>query len=103
MDHGPTPLMELLNQRWDEFLKDAPDPSFEKPFRRPVFAPEGLRAIDRAARHHAEANASDPFAWGRVRHYMRQGFLSPADVDKEAHGALVARKRDGVTFAAVLK
>lgn len=98
-----SPLLDLLDQRWNELLKDVPDPTGEKPFKRPVFDPgRGAALIDGAARHHAEAWASDPFAWGRTRHYMRQGYETPSEVEKDAHGILIARKRGGATFAAVM-
>lgn len=95
------PLLDLLDQRWQEFIKDIPDPSQHAPVRRPIYAPAFQSELRKVAHEHGEAHNSDPFAAGRALHYMRQGFWSPAEVRKDAHQSTQARRAQGVTFPAV--
>jgi hypothetical protein len=81
MQDKSAPLLELLNQRWDEFLSKAPDPTPERPFKRPVY---DRNVVVRAARLHADAHRSDPFAGARITHYLKQGYVSPSEVEHDA-------------------
>lgn len=94
-------LLAILDQRWNDIIKDIPDPSTEKPYRRPQYEGDLSMAVIRAARLYAEAHASDPYAFVRARHYIRQGLWSIADVEKEARSLTSARKAQGITFPIV--
>jgi hypothetical protein len=96
-----TPLLELLAGRWHDFIEKIPDPTRDKPVARPVVDDKLLRQFREAARSWAEANLSDPFAYGRAMRYMRQGLWLPSEVMSQARGLVGARKAQGVTFAYV--
>ena len=94
--HAPekyAPLLELLKQRWDEFVGKLPDPTLHKPVARPHFS--GDNQLRQAAREHAQADNSDPFAYGRAMRYMRQGYWLPSEVVDEARGRTRARVNNG--------
>lgn len=90
-----TPLLDLLGSRWAAEIEGLPDPAWDRPYRRPRIE---RRVLVEAARLHAEANHSDPFAYGRAMRYMQQGFLEPAEVRTDALAKVAARKGEGVTF-----
>lgn len=92
------PLLELLNQRWDEIISGLPDPSPDKPFKRPVFRGYEKEAIVAIAREHAQAHNSDPFAFARMRHYIRQGYALPSDVQHDARALLGSRRAHGIVI-----
>lgn len=94
-----TPLLDLLAQRWvDLKLDHVPDPTHHDPAPRPVFTPEGERKVREAAELHAQANASDPFAYGRALRQMKAGHMLPSEVRSDAMSRIAARKAEGVTF-----
>lgn len=93
-----TPLLALLDQRWNEFIKDIPQPTEHRPSPRPHFSVDGRRLIDMAARAHAQANHTDPFAFGRARRYMQQGYWLPSEVSKDAVGVTQSRRNQGISF-----
>lgn len=93
-----TPLLALLDQRWNETIKHIPDPSDVRPTPRPVYDANGKRLADMAARSHAQANHADPFAYGRARHYMRQGYWLQSDVAHDAAGITASRRNQGISF-----
>lgn len=93
-----TPLLELLAQRWQEFVSALPDPAEHTPVKRPTFSPAGLAAAREAARLHAEAHNSDPFAYGRALRRIRSGEWLTSDVRADALSRTAARKGEGVTF-----
>lgn len=96
-----SPLLELLDQRWNEVIRDIPDPTADEPAHRPVFAPDFQRQLRTIAQSHGEANNSDPFAAGRAMHYMRQGYYLPSEVRDDARKATSQRRAQGVTFPSV--
>lgn len=44
----------------------------------PVWTPAQTEMLRRAASHHAQANPSDPFAYGRMLCHLRRGIEAPA-------------------------
>lgn len=95
------PLLDLLDQRWNEYIKDMPDPTQQAPAKRPVYAPEFKTELRKVAHEHGEAHNSDPFAAGRALRYMQQGYWSPSEVRKDAADATKTRRSQGVTFPSV--
>lgn len=91
-------LLLLLDQRWQEIIKDMPDPTDTKPYRRPQYEGDLADAVRRVSGLYAEAHASDPHAYARCRHYIRQGLWSIGDVEKEARALTSARKAHGISF-----
>jgi hypothetical protein len=77
MHSKSTPLLELLNERWKEFIKDAPDT-----FKRPVYSDKDV--IARALVSIGRRQNSDPFALGRAALHIRQGFINPFEAIKDA-------------------
>jgi hypothetical protein len=76
-------LLTLLAQRFKDLgLGDG------KPYRKPQRLDKS--AVERAAKLHAQANRSDPYAYGRVMLHMRQGYELASDIIKEANGRLAA-------------
>ncbi|MGD9881233.1 MAG: hypothetical protein AB7F22_07700 [Reyranella sp.] len=94
-----SPLLELLDQRWNDIIKDIPDPTRDRPARRPFYPTQA--PLYEAARLHGEADANDPFAAARALHYMRQGYWLPSDVKADALRRTSTRRAEGVTFPAV--
>lgn len=95
-----TPLLELLDQRWRDFVKDMPDPTIHVPAKRPDYGASAYDLIRSAARLHAEANNSDPFAYGRMVKHIQQGFVSIGEARSDAMSRIAIRKGEGVTFPA---
>lgn len=96
-----TPLLEVLNQRWQDVIQHIPDVTTDKPAARPIFHVDGLKAARQAALLHAEANNSDPFAGRRAYHYIRQGYWSASEVRADALRETQARRSAGATFPTV--
>lgn len=96
-----SPLLDLLDQRWNDFIKGIPDPTQNEPAHRPAFGGEFKLGLRRIAHAHGEANNSDPFAASRAYHYMRQGYMLPSEVRDDAHAATSKRRSEGVTFPSV--
>lgn len=70
-------LLTLLNSRWDAFIKQLPD-AYTVP-------PQGTRDnIEDAARLHARANHTDPFAYGRIKMEIKRGLADWRSVRTEA-------------------
>lgn len=88
-------LLELLQRNWDGGLKDLPDT-----YRVPPTKPD---EIERAARLHAQADHSDPFAYGRIKLHLRRGLAVASEVAASANARMSARASQGITFPAVLK
>lgn len=95
---GPSELLALLDRRWNEEVKDLPDT-----YRAPPMTEKRRSEIEVAAIAHAQADHSNPFAWGRVRLHMKRGIEEPAKVRAAAFAALSARVRVGVYIPAVTK
>jgi hypothetical protein len=93
-----TPLLELINQRWQEFIKDIPDPTLHAPAARPVFALGTDWQLREAARLYAQSDHSDPFAYGRAMRYMRQGYWLPSEVRTDARARIQARVAAGINI-----
>lgn len=68
-------------------LEDLRPPEYKEP----VSTPDREREIQRAASLHAKAEASDPFARGRIICHMRRGIELPSDVIATASSRLAAR------------
>lgn len=98
MTTDASPLLSLLDQRWNDDIKNIPDWTPEKPFPRPVFHADGLALVNRTSREYAEAHNADPFAYSRCRHYLRRGLWSVADVQHETRGLIASRKAQGISF-----
>lgn len=82
MDKKIPPLIDLLNQRWDDFLSKVPDPTPDRPFKRPVYGDKA--PVTRAIRLYADAHRSDPFAGARIAHYLKQGYVLLSEVEHDA-------------------
>ncbi len=67
-NRAPDALLEMLRSRWDSEIKYMPDR-----YRQPIQAPD---KIERGARLHAEANKSDPYAYGRMKLHLTRGLDS---------------------------
>lgn len=93
-----SPLLSLLDQRWQDEIKDIPDPTPEKPARRPYFGADGLALVRRTSREYAEAHSADPFAFFRCRNYIARGYWAIPDVQREVRGLIASRKSQGITF-----
>jgi hypothetical protein len=94
-----TPLLELLEQRWREFIKDIPDPTLHEPAKRPHFAADADEKLLRpAARQYAQADNSDPNAFGRAMRRMRSGEWLPSEVRTDAIARIHARVVQGITI-----
>lgn len=78
-------LLELLNRNkaWDL-------PSYKLPQHKAG----DLAKIEEAARAHALADNSDPFAFYRIRLYMWCGFELASDISKEAKSRLSRRAHE---------
>lgn len=94
------PLLELLDQRWRDTIQHMPDPTPERPAKRPDYQLP-LETLKGYARDHAEANNSDPFAARTALHYMHRGYWLASDVREDARSRTSARRAQGVTFPAV--
>ena len=94
-----TGLLELLDSRWKNEIEKLPDVSFHRPFKRPVFDEQAAKlALPRVARLHAQAHHTDPFAYARIIHDMRQGFVTQSEVEQDARNLLGARRAAGIVF-----
>lgn len=93
-----TPLLELLNFRWEQEVKYIPDPTWNEPFKRPHFTPAEQDRLRQAARLHAQANNSDPFAYGRIVRAMRHGYATISEVRDEALKQIGARTANGIVI-----
>lgn len=96
-----SPLLELLESRWREFVSGLPDPTPHEPAKRPNFNAQGLSDQRAAATLYAEANNSDPFAYGRCLRYLRQGYWLASEVRNDALSRINARRLQGVVFPIV--
>ena len=96
-----TGLLELLEARWRNEIEKLPHPTADRPFKRPVFDEQYRKVtLPRVARLHAQAHHTDPYAYGRCIHDMRQGFATPSEVEQDARNMLGARRAAGITFPA---
>lgn len=92
-------LVELLDARWRSEIQGLPDPTPDRPFKRPIFDEQSRKTtLPRVARLHAQAHHTDPFAYGRCIHAMRQGYSLPSEVEQDARNILGARRAAGITF-----
>lgn len=92
-------LVDLLDSRWCSEIQGLPDVTPERPFKRPVFTEDYCKTtLPRVARLHAQAHHTDPYAYGRCIHDMRQGFVTPSEVEQDARNILGARRAAGITF-----
>ena len=79
-------LLDVLAQRWAEFLEKAPDT-----YKAPVFSP-GADAMTRSAlRLHAEANRSDPFAYARAAKDVKHGYVTIQELETDARNRIGAQ------------
>lgn len=78
-----TPLLELLQSRWDDFVKGLPD----RPVRPILHMPD----VREAARLWAKANPSDPFAYQRMITNITHGYSSVSEVRADASRILQAQ------------
>ena len=93
------PLLELLNQRWGEVINGIPDPTLHDPSPRPDFSGVvKVKSLREIAQLHAQADNSDPFAYGRAMRYMRQGYALPSEVRSDAIARVHARAVAGITI-----
>lgn len=88
-----SPLLELLEERWDDFISGIPDPTYHEPVKRPQYE---KRLIREAAILHAQAENSDPFAYGRAVRKMHSGEWRPDEVRKDAIKVIHSRVAHGV-------
>lgn len=82
MKNEPSELLKLLDQRYKE--QGLEHGTYKPP----------LIAVDyyqRAARLHALAHQSDPFAYGRMCLHLRRGLDTVSDVEAAARSVLAAR------------
>jgi hypothetical protein len=93
-----TSLLELLQQRWIEFVQGLPDPTWDRKVKRPDIDKDRARE---AARLHAQAHHADPFAYGRALRYIEQGFWLISEVRTDALRVVQQRKAEGVVFPIV--
>lgn len=95
-----TPLLELLNYRWerDPCIKEMPDPTWDRPFKRPKIEDNFAR---RTAKLAAEADNSDPFAGARAFHHIKTGIANVNEVRDDALRLTQARRAQGATFPTV--
>lgn len=93
-------LLELLQRRWDSTVRDLPDI-----YRPPVFKADAGPHIERAARLHASAHHSDPFAYGRAKLHIKRGLADFTTVHNDALARLsaLAGTSTGIHFPAVTK
>lgn len=96
-----SPLLELIEQRWREFVSGLPDPTADKPFKRPAGGGDWKSGLMQRARAHAESDHSDPFSGRRALHYMKQGYWLPSEVHEDARRSTQARRAAGATFPTV--
>lgn len=76
-------LVKLMNKRKAWAQPPHQPPKFDEQYER--------RAVQ-AARTHAVANNSDPFAYGRAMLHLRQGYEYPSDMQKDADRAIGIRR-----------
>jgi hypothetical protein len=86
--HAPSPLLDLLDQRYVELGLGKPD---YPPYRKPFLGPEKAEQLDNAARNWAKANPSDPHAGPRMRLHMMQGYELVSDVAADAKRMLLVQ------------
>ena len=79
-------LLELLHARYRDLGLA------KGTWKRPVFGPTEWPRIERAARLHAQANISDPFAYARAKHYIVQGYETHFEVTSDATTQIRARQ-----------
>jgi len=93
-------LLELFQSRWDATVKDLPDT-----YRPPIFKADAHDHIEKAARLHAAAHHSDPFAYGRVKLHIRRGLVDFSTTRNDALSRLstLAGTSTGIHFPAVTK
>lgn len=96
MSETTSPLLQLLDARWKVFIQFIPDPTHHEPVARPKFTDAELDRVKIAARDHAAADNSDPFAYGRAMRRMRSGEWVPSEVREDAHKQTGARVANGV-------
>jgi len=82
MKSNSTPLLELLQTRWETEVKHIVKHKL------PIYARSDVHD---AAKLHAQANDSDPFAYARAAHYLRRGLALPSEVASDARARLAAR------------
>lgn len=78
---APEPMAIILSRQEDVLRLP--------PYRKPNV---NERAMDDAARLHADLHNSDPFALARITHYMAQGFELVSDVAADARRGLQVRE-----------
>jgi hypothetical protein len=93
-----SPLLEVLEYRWKNFIQGIPDPTWDKPISRPRFKPHEEAVLRAAARDHASADSADPFAYGRAMRRMRSGEWLPSEVRDDALKLTRARGSSGVVI-----
>ena len=78
-----SPLLKLLNQRksWEG-----------PPHHRPVLTAQYRNSMMQAARQHARAFNSDPFALQRALLYISQGYDLPSDMNNDATNIIKRRE-----------
>jgi len=93
-------LLELLQSRWDATVKELPDT-----YRPPILTNTTIDHIEKAARLHAAAHHSDPFAYGRVKLHIRRGLadFSTTRNDALSRLAALADGHVGIHFPTVTK
>lgn len=75
--------------------KDKPAPWLEdgkvSAYRAPAWTSYDLKLIEDAARLHAKANVTDPFAYDRVKMHMIRGYDLYSDISTKAKAVLASR------------
>lgn len=84
-------LLALLAQRYTDLGLGDGDR-----YRKPRLKAAERVLLDRAARLYARVHWTDPFAFGRIRLHMLQGYEAVADVIKEATAKLAIEKRSTI-------
>lgn len=90
LPQGPSELLALLDRRWKAEIQNLPDTY------RP--APRNPLLDERAARLHASAHHSDPFAYGRMKLHLRRGLADASEVAQDALSRMAANPVVGVVF-----
>jgi len=75
-------LLELLQRNWDAGIAGLPD-DYKAP-------PIDERLTEEAARLHAKAHLSDPFAYGRIKTHIRRGLIRAEEARSDATGRINA-------------
>lgn len=83
MHKDESELLKLLDQRYKALGLGTPG-TYHKPF----LAPSKL---NEAVRLHGQAHPSDPFAMGRIRLHLKQGYELVSEVVKDAQRLIQAR------------